>query len=145
MPDLVHDAGFAGPIDSITDAEVLEPGVEADRYERAEQAEERREAAREQATPEPDPAALERNIRRRRRDLVNHIDELERVVRAKLDVKERVRRGSERVALRAERALDRFVQRVREKPLPYLVAGAAIVLLLFGGRGRRHRRYDRDW
>ena len=90
------------------------------------------------ATP-PDPEALERSIRRRRRDLVGHMNELERVVRAKLDVRSRLRRGSERAAVRAGWALDHVVERVRERPLPYLLAGGALLWLLFGRRARAYR------
>jgi hypothetical protein len=118
MPD-VSDVTFTGPLDSITDAEVLDVDLDA-----------------EAGPPSPAPDALERSIRRRRRVLIGHMNELERVIRAKLDVRSRLRRTRERAALRVEMVLEELVERVRERPLPFLVAGSIVLWMLF-----RRRRY----
>jgi len=125
MPDMVRDARYAGPLDSITDAEVLDVDV-------------RDLDDEQQAKPAPpDPRALERSIRRRRHELIEHLNQLERVVRAKLDVRARLRRSGERAALRAGSLLEQLVERVRERPLPFLVAGGLVFWMLF----RPRRRY----
>jgi hypothetical protein len=86
------------------------------------------------ANDTPDPAALERSIRQRRRALVEHVHELERVVRAKLDVRTRLRRAGERGMLRATEIAERMVEQVRARPVPYLVMGGVLLVMLFRRR-----------
>jgi ABC-type histidine transport system ATPase subunit len=138
MPD-VSDVTFTGPLDSITDAEVLDVDVSDDDDALAARAQERDQADDKDKEPTPDPARLERSIRRRRRELISHMNELERVVRAKLDVRTRLRHGAREAAERARYALEHVMVRVRERPLPYLVLGGVMVWMLFGRR--RSYRY----
>jgi hypothetical protein len=85
----------------------------------------------------PDVHELERSISARRSDLLSHVHELERVVRAKLDVKSRLRNASERGIERAENLFAHVVTRIREQPVPYIVLGGVILMLLFRRRPRR--------
>jgi hypothetical protein len=91
----------------------------------------------EEADRSEDPEALERAVRERRAHLLADVHELERVVRAKLDVKQRLRAGKHRALVRVESLTERLVRDVRTRPMPYLLAGGALLLLLFRPR-RRH-------
>jgi hypothetical protein len=91
----------------------------------------------EEAERSEDPEALERAVRERRAHLLADVRELERVVRAKLDVKKRLRERKDRALVRVESVAERLVRDVRARPVPYLIAGAALLLVLFRPR-RRH-------
>jgi hypothetical protein len=85
---------------------------------------------------EPEPQAdeahppgvdeLEELVRERRREQVAHVHEHEQVVRAKLDPPRR-----------AWHRLEAMVERVKEQPLPFLLAGGALLWLLFHRRPQR--------
>ncbi len=88
----------------------------------------------------PSPQKLQKlqtSIRDHRRDLVASVGELERIVRAKLDVKARLRHAAQRGAARIEALFERTLERVRARPVPYLVIGGALLVMLFRRRPRR--------
>ena len=72
---------------------------------------------------EPSPQTLQESIRDRRDDLVRHVHELENIVRAKLDFKARARRAAER-----------FLAAFRARPIPYVLVGSVVVMLLLRRR-----------
>jgi hypothetical protein len=98
---------------------------------------------------EEDPEVIQRRLEARRENLVEHVAELETAVRAKLDVKARlrdaasrgrelVRQGVERSRLLVERAFAEAKLLVQRKPGPTIaVIGVLTVIALLGWTRQR--------
>jgi hypothetical protein len=82
-----------------------------------------------------DTRSIHASIREHRRDLIASLGELEALVRAKLDVRMRLRHAAERGMIRAGQMLERVVDRARARPVPFIVLGGMLVVLLFRRRG----------